>query len=77
MADVWNRLAMEPDVASAEAMASCVARAGLHGSREVMLQESWRARKALGSVDDSRYTLAMRNLADRLAKAAFKMPAEL
>jgi geranylgeranyl pyrophosphate synthase len=59
----WARLAMEPDPALARTLAPRIRAHGLQKSREVMLEESWCARKAVRALPDTRYRSAMEKLA--------------
>ena len=59
----WARLAMEPDPDLARSLAPQIRAFGLQRSREVMLEESWCARKAIRALPDSRYRTAMEKLA--------------
>jgi len=70
--DAWLALAVEPDRALAAELVDAVRAAGLHASREVMLQESWRARRALQGLPTSRYRRSMERLASGVAKSGFR-----
>jgi len=76
--DAWLSLAASGDRARAAGVTERVLAGGLHRSREVMLQQSWSARRALGPLPPSRYRVAMGRLAESLAKSAFpkKSPTE-
>ena len=71
----WIRLAIEPDPEQARALSARVALLGVGASREIMLRESWRARKALAALPDSRYRAAMDRLAGEIARACIRPPA--
>ncbi len=72
LAEDWRRLATEPDPDEARALAERVRALGSAPSREVMLRESWGARKALRALPESTYRAAMETLAAEVAKAGIK-----
>jgi geranylgeranyl pyrophosphate synthase len=59
----WAALAAEPDPEAARALAPRIRALGLPRSREVMLEESFCARKAVRSLPDTRYRAGMEALA--------------
>jgi octaprenyl-diphosphate synthase len=61
--EAWAALAVEPDPDAARALAPRVRALGLPRSREVMLEESFCARKAVRSLPDTRYRAGMEALA--------------
>jgi len=73
--DDWLALAAEPDRAIAARLVEAIHQGGLHGSREVMLQESWRARRALQALPVSHYRRSMEKLASGVAKSGFRSSA--
>jgi len=68
----WERLAASGDRAEAAAVVERVLALGMAPSRELLLQQSWRARRALQSLPQSPYRRAMERLADSLAKSGFR-----
>jgi hypothetical protein len=69
-ADLWRRLATpdgNPD--EARVLADLLRIHGVPRSREVMIQESWRARRAIRILPDSTYRAAMERLAAEVARA--------
>jgi geranylgeranyl pyrophosphate synthase len=70
--DDWLSLAAEPDRLVATRVVQALHEGGLHACREVMLQESWRARRALGALPASRYRRSMEALASGVAKSGFR-----
>lgn len=71
LAEAWAALAESHDRALAAHVAERILGGGMHRSREVMLQQGWRARRALGALPPSSYRAAMERLAEVLAKSAF------
>jgi geranylgeranyl pyrophosphate synthase len=68
--EAWSVLVRRPEVRAAELLASRVVLAGgLAAAAEVMIQESWMARRALRRLPESRYRDGLDRLAARLAKA--------
>jgi octaprenyl-diphosphate synthase len=67
--ETWRRLAAEGTPDDAKALADRLRALGVPASREVMLQESWRARRAVRVLPESRYRAAMERLAAELARA--------
>lgn len=66
----WQRLARSPDEAEAARVLGEVIELGaIAGAREVMMRESWNARRALGVVAPSDYRAALDDLAVGLARA--------
>jgi geranylgeranyl pyrophosphate synthase len=59
----WARLAADPDPEAARALAPRIRALGVPRSREVMLEESFCARKAVRALPDTRYRAAMERLA--------------
>lgn len=72
LVDDWLALAIEPDRRRAVGLVHALHNHGLHASREVMLQESWRARRAVQALPPSRYRRSMEALASGVAKSAFR-----
>jgi len=70
--DDWLALAAESDQQVATRIAQGIQEGGLHACREVMLQESWRARRALGALPPSSYRRSMEALASGVAKSGFR-----
>lgn len=67
----WVALVRHPDAAAADALVRQVqAAGGVRRAREVMLRESWSARRALSALDDTPYRRALDGLAARLARTA-------
>ncbi|MBX2803618.1 MAG: polyprenyl synthetase family protein [Myxococcales bacterium] len=69
VAEDWRRLTTEADPDCARSLAHRVRQVGVGPSREVMIRESWRARKALAALSQSRYRTAMDRFAGELARA--------
>jgi octaprenyl-diphosphate synthase len=65
----WQRLAAEGDPDQARWLAEALRVHGVPQSREVMAQESWRARRAIRALPESSYRAAMERLAAQVAKA--------
>lgn len=61
--EAWRRLALDPDPDAARALAPRLRAHGIPRSREIMLEESFCARKAVRALPDSRYRAAMEKLA--------------
>lgn len=69
-AEVWRRLATaEGNPDDARMLAERLRMFGVPRSREVMIQESWRARRAIRVLPDSSYRAAMERLAAEVARA--------
>ena len=68
----WKRLAFDPDPDRARALAERVRELGIAPSREVMVRESWGARKAIRMLPESVYRAAMETLASEVAKAGVR-----
>lgn len=68
----WAELVKHPDPDLADRLAEAVVRAGgVQAARERMVRESWSARKALRSLEDTRYRKALDKLAFGLARSGF------
>ncbi len=72
LVDDWLSLAVEPDRRLASRIVTALHEGGLHASREVMLQESWRARRAVQALPTSHYRRSMEALASGIAKSGFR-----
>jgi len=72
LAELWGRLAAGSDRTLAAAVVERVLAQGMAESREQMLQQSWKARRALRTLPPSRYRQAMGRLAESLAKSGFR-----
>ncbi len=68
----WASLAIDPVESTATYLVDRVRSLGLVESREAMVGESWRARKALRVLPESRYRVAMDRLASSVARAGVK-----
>lgn len=66
---LWQRLVTEGDPDDARALAVRLRALGVPRSRETMLAESWRARRAVRVLPESRYRLALERLAAEVARA--------
>ena len=74
--ELWGRLAAGGDRGVAAAVVERVLAVGMAPSREQMLQQSWKARRALRSLPPSRYRQSMERLAESLAKSGFRRRGE-
>ncbi len=72
LVDDWLSLAVEPDRRLASRIVTALHEGGLHASREVMLQESWRARRAVQALPTSHYRRSMEALASGIANSGFR-----
>jgi len=69
----WAELVLSPQAEAADAIHQRVLRAGgLSRTREIIVRESWSARRALRILPDSRYRTALDRFAADLAKAGFR-----
>jgi octaprenyl-diphosphate synthase len=66
---LWSRLTSEGNPSDARLLADRLRMRGVPRSREVMLQESWSARRAVRVLPESRYRQALERLAAELARA--------
>jgi octaprenyl-diphosphate synthase len=66
---LWARLTSEGNPSDARLLADRLRVRGVPRSREVMLQESWSARRAVRILPESRYRQALERLAAELARA--------
>lgn len=67
--EAWVRLSQDGDPEAARALAQRVRALGVPAAREVAALESWKARRALRGLPDSRYRDALERLAIGLVKA--------
>ncbi|MCA9490978.1 MAG: polyprenyl synthetase family protein [Myxococcales bacterium] len=74
IAERWARLGsdVDPDPEEARALAGELRRLGIPGSREIMAEESWRARRALRVLPDTTYRNGMDRLAAEMVKAGLE-----
>jgi len=71
--DAWGELVLDPRAETADALHMRIVRAGgLAGAREIIVRESWSARRALRALPDTRYRTALDRFAADLAKAGFR-----
>lgn len=68
-AELWLSLSEDGNPSDARELAVRLRSKGVLKSREVMLQESWSARRAIRALPESSYRLAMERLAAEVAKA--------
>ncbi|MEQ1505290.1 MAG: polyprenyl synthetase family protein [Myxococcota bacterium] len=73
---IWQRMASDGDPDDARQLAASLRVLGVPRSREVMLQESWRARRAVRILPESTYRTAMEGLAAEIAKAGARKKVE-
>ncbi|MEQ1565790.1 MAG: polyprenyl synthetase family protein [Myxococcota bacterium] len=71
-AEHWVRLSTEGNPDDARELANLLRRSGVARSREVMVQESWRARRAIRVLPPSTYRTAMEKLAAQVARAGVR-----
>jgi geranylgeranyl pyrophosphate synthase len=70
--EAWAALVLDPRADSADALHHRIVRSGgLARAREIIVRESWSARRALRVLPDSRYRTALDRFAADLAKAGF------
>jgi octaprenyl-diphosphate synthase len=71
----WAELVLSPQAEAADAIHQRILRAGgLPRTREIIVRESWSARRALRVLPESRYRTALDRFAMDLAKAGFRGP---
>lgn len=70
----WCALAADAEPRVAHELAERVVRAGLGPSREVLVRESWLARRALAALPQSRYRAALQDLTAELARSFSRSP---
>ena len=70
VAEMWADLVQRPDSDAADVLAArLLATPAVSRCREVMLRESWSARKALEALDETRYRKALDRFAHGLVKS--------
>ena len=69
----WSALVLDPQAEAADALHARIVQAGgLARTREIIVRESWSARRALRGLPESRYRSALDRFAADLARAGFR-----